>query len=123
MNLYIYHLFVGNRKNSNFSNTLLKQKVPDIPEYNGEDPNYSLDSFINKIKQQGKMLYWKESDYGKAVVTHLKGRPRIEFLRNQDWMTLTWKELQKDLMTRVTQSTNEITFLTLVKKSFHSKYD
>lgn len=92
---------------------------PHIPDYNGEDPNYPLDSFINKIKEKGEILRWSHSDYGIAIVTHLKGRPRSEFLKNQDWMTLSWNELQKDLRTRVNQSRNEKPLLSIVKKWFN----
>ena len=130
MNLIFVYFILAKRNRHHSDNTFLSrrqpfsifnQEVPHIPHYNGEDPNYSLDSFINKIEEKGKILRWSHSDYGIAIATHLKGRLRSEFLKNENWMTLTWNELQKDLRTRVNQSKHENTFLSVVKNWFNRK--
>ena len=76
-----------------------------------------MDLFINNVEERGRVLQWNNSDYAIATAMHLQGNPRREFLKNKDWESLTWKEVQRDL--RTAQLRNENSFMNNVKKWFN----
>lgn len=76
------------------------EKLPDIPHYNGEDPDYPIDLFLKKIAESGKKFNWSDSKYSFVVLTHLEGRAKEEFLENRYLLSFSWKQLKIALLKR-----------------------
>ena len=80
-----------------------------VPYYDGEDPFCPLDLFLYSIEHEGKMRRWKPKDYATCVLNRLKGKAKIEFMKNPDYMNLTWNQIQNDLWIKWVGRTNNVT--------------